>query len=409
MRLMLVKPARRGHRSRNDQTDWRGNMERAEVYIERARQATGLGELGPESYREGLDRLIASARTEARLNQAGTAQLEGMIVMLLMKRLEIEDWYARHPEIDAQEIVSPLMILGLPRTGSTALHCMLGEDPQARVIRNWEGMNPTPPPERATYETDPRIAVMQAHMDRRDVVTPRMKQMLPSTAISPVEDQLIMGYDFKTQIFQAEYRIPSYVEWFNHQADLVPTFEYVKRVLKLLQWRCPPTRWRLKNPTYILFIEALDRVFPDARYCMTHRDVGAVLPSVSDLYYERHKAGTDAPDKHYLGQLNLAWTELGMQRMIDFRAAGNEARFFDIYFAPFQKDPFPVVERLYAFLGEEFTSEARAGMEAWRRDTPREKHGGHSYDAADFGLDPAELRERFRFYSERYDVPVAAY
>lgn len=384
-------------------------MERAEAYIERARQATGLSELGPESYREGLDRLIVSARTEARLNQAGAAQLEGMIVMLLMKRLEIEDWYARHPEIDAQEIVAPLMILGLPRTGSTALHCLLGEDPHARVIRNWEGMNPTPPPERATYETDPRIAVMQGHMDRRDIVTPRMKQMLPSTAISPVEDQLIMGYDFKTQIFQAEYRIPSYVEWFNHQADLVPTFEYVKRVLKLLQWRCPPTRWRLKNPTYILFVDALDQVFPDARYCMTHRDVGAVLPSVSDLYYERHKAGTDAPDKAYLGQLNLDWTELGMQRMIDFRAAGNGQRFFDIYFAPFQKDPFPVIERLYAFLGEEFTPEARAGMEAWRRDTPREKHGGHSYDAADFGLDPAVLRERFRFYSERYDVPVAAY
>ncbi len=384
-------------------------MQRPEVYIERARQATGLGELGGESYREGLERLLDSARLEADLNQAGEAALEGMVTMLLMKRLEIEDWYARHPGIDEQQIVAPLMVLGLPRTGSTALHCLLGEDPEARVMRNWEGMNPTPPPERATYETDPRIAVMQQHMDLRDQVTPRMKQMLPSTATSPVEDQLTMGYDFKSQIFQASMRIPCYVEWLNHEADLVPTFDYVKRVLKLLQWRCPPTRWRLKNPTYSLFIDALDKVFPDARYCMTHRDVAAVIPSVSDLYYEMHSAATDAPDKHWLGEHCTAWTELGMRRMIEFRERGNEARFFDIFFAPFQKDPFPVLEQLYAFLGEEFTPEARARMQAWRDDTPRGKHGGHDYDAADFGLEPAALRERFRFYSERFAVPTAAY
>lgn len=383
-------------------------MQRPEAYIERARQATGLEDLGSDSWREGFERLLDSARLEADLNQAGIAQLDGMVTMLLMKRLEIEDWHARHPEIDEQTIEAPLMILGLPRTGSTALHCLLGEDPAARVMRNWEGMNPTPPPERATYDSDPRIAIMQQHMDLRDRLTPRMKQMLPSTATSPVEDQLIMGYDFKSQIFQASMRIPSYVEWF-YQADLVPTFEYVKRVLKLLQWRCPPTNWRLKNPTYILFIGALDQVFPDARYCMTHRDVAAVIPSVSDLYYEMQKAATDAPDKRWLGRHSAEWTELGMRRMIDFRDAGNEARFFDIYFAPFQKDPFPVLEQLYAFLGEEFTDEARARMAAWRADTPREKHGGHAYDAADFGLDPAELRERFRFYSERFAVPTAAY
>lgn len=384
-------------------------MQRPDVYIERARQATGLGELGSDSYRDGLERLLDSARLEARLNQAGTAALEGLVTMLLMKRLEIEDWYARHPEIDEQRIEAPLMVLGLPRTGSTALHCLLGEDPAARVMRNWEGMSPTPPPERATYETDPRIAVMQQHMDLRDQVTPRMKQMLPSTATSPVEDQLTMGYDFKSQIFQASMRIPSYVAWLYHEADLVPTFEYVKRVLKLLQWRCPPTRWRLKNPSYSLFIDALDQVFPDARYCMTHRDVAAVIPSVSDLYYEMQQAATDAPDKHWLGQHSVEWTELGMRRMIEFRERGNEQRFFDIYFAPFQKDPFPVLERLYAHIGEEFTPEARARMQAWRDDTPRDKHGGHDYDAADFGLDPTELRERFRFYSERFDVPTAAY
>ena len=381
-------------------------MGRVADLLDKARAATGLDDFGDDGFREGLERLVDSADCEAQLNAAGRAMVEGQAIMLLMKRLEIEGWYARHPEIDEQEIVAPLMVLGLPRTGSTALHCLLGEDPAVRVMRNWEAMNPCPPPEAATYDSDPRIAAMQQQMALRDKLTPRMRQMLPSTAVSPTEDQLTMGYDFKSQIFQASFRIPSYAHWLHFEADLEPTFRYVKRVLKLLQWRCPPTRWRLKNPTYSMFITALDTVFPDARYCMTHRDVANVLPSVADLYFEMHKPNTDVPDKAWLGEINAEFCELGMKRMMAFRDAGNEHRFFDIFFAPFQKDPFPTLRELYAFLGEDFTSEAEARMRRWREEQPRDKHGRHEYDASEFGLDTATIRERFRFYSDRYAVPL---
>ena len=383
-------------------------MGQAATLIERARAATGLDNFGAEGWREGLEILLDSARTEARLNLAGEAMLEGQVTMLLARRLEVEDWHARHPEIGAEEIVAPLMVLGLPRTGSTALHCLLGEDPAVRVIRNWEGMEPCPPPETATAATDPRIARMQAIMDRRAALTPRMQQMVPSSATSPVEDQLLMGYDFKSQIFQASFRIPSYSAWLHHQADLVPTFRIVRRVLQLLQWRCPPKRWRLKNPSYSLFIPALDTVFPDARYAMTHRDVASVIPSVSDLFFEMGKINTDSPDKHWMGEVTRESGELGMRRMIAFREAGNERRFFDIHFAPFQRDPFPRLSELYAWLGEDFTDEARARMRAWREATPRDKHGAHEYNAADFGLDQTELRHRFAFYHDRFTVPLGA-
>lgn len=381
-------------------------METAKQLVARAQAATGLSHFGADGWQEGLEILLASARSEARLNAAGEAMLAGQVVMLLSRRLEVEDWYARHPEIDAQEIVAPLMVLGLPRTGSTALHCLLGEDPAVRVIRNWEGMQPCPPPESATADSDPRIAMMQAIMDRRAAVTPRMQQMVPSSATSPVEDQLLMGYDFRSQIFQASFRIPSYVAWLNHRADLVPTFAYVKRVLKLLQWRCPPTRWRLKNPSYSLFIPALDTVFPDARYVMTHRDVADVIPSVSDLYFEMGKINTDAPDKLWMGEVTSESCELGMRRMMAFRDAGNEPRFFDIHFAPFQKDPFPRLAELYAWLGEDFSDAARSRMQAWRDATPKDKHGAHEYNAADFGLDKTALRKRFAFYHDRFAVPA---
>jgi Sulfotransferase family len=382
-------------------------VESAAALIDRATAATGLADFGGDGFREGLEILLHSAETEARLNARGRMALEGQVIDLLSRRLQVEDCYARHPEIGAQQITAPLMVLGMPRTGSTALHCLLGEDPQARVIRNWEGMNPCPPPEYATRHSDPRIAIMQTHMDRRAQLTPRMQQMVPSSATSPVEDQLLMAHDFKSQIFQASYHVPGYVAWFNHQADLVPTFGYVKRVLKLLQWRCPPTRWRLKSPTYTLFITALDEVFPDARYCMTHRDAASVIPSVADLYFEMGKIMSDTPDQLWMGTVNTEFCALGMQRMMAFRDAGNDHRFFDIQFAPFQQDPFPVLAQLYGFLGEDFTARAQARMARWRRSTPRNKHGRHDCDPADFGLDPAALREQFRFYTDRFGVSLA--
>jgi hypothetical protein len=242
-------------------------------------------------------------------------------------------------------------------------------------------------------------------MERRSRLFPRMKAMLLSSATGPTECQTFMGHDFKSQLFQASARIPAYVDWLNHEADLAPTYRYVKRVLKLLQWRCPPTRWRLKNPSHSMFITALDEVFPDARYWMTHRDVGAVVPSVCDLYFEMSKAFSDDVDKVFLAEQNTAWTALGLERVIAFRDAGAEARFFDVHFAPFQKDPFPTLERLYAWLGEPLTGEARARMVAWRAAKPRESYA--ATPPAEFGIDLAALRERFRFYSDRFGVAAA--
>ena len=381
-------------------------MSRVSVLLEQARTATGLRDFGDAGFREGLERLVDSADREAQLNAAGRSMFDGQCVMLLMHRLQIEDWYARHPEIDEQQIVAPLVVLGLPRTGSSALHCLLGEDPAARVVRGWESMHPCPPPEAATQFTDPRIKLTQQQMARRNQITPRMQQMVPSSATSPTEDQLTMGQDFKSQIFQASFHIPSYAHWLFHEADLEPTFIWLKRVLKMLQWRCPPDRWRLKCPTYSLFIDAFDRVFPDTRYCMTHRDVANVLPSVADLYFEMQKPNTDAPNKRWMGQVNFEFCDLGMKRMMAFRDAGNEHRFFDIRFAPFQRDPFPPMQHLYDFIGEEFTPEARARMERWRREQPRDKHGRHEYDPHEFGLDRGAVQAHFRYYSDRFDVPL---
>src|SRR5580658_2475648 len=156
-------------------------MKRADALLERARKETGLERFGAESFREGLERLVQAADTEAHLTQMGAAVFDLSVLDLLKQRLTIEDWFARHPEIEREEIPAPLIGLGLPRTGSTALSCMLAEDPAVRSIRNWEAQAPCPPPEQATQDRDPRIQRSQQMLDRRNQRFPRMKTMVPST------------------------------------------------------------------------------------------------------------------------------------------------------------------------------------------------------------------------------------
>ncbi len=383
-------------------------MESVSALMDRAKAVSGLENFGDGSFREGLGILVDSVQKEAKLSTMGTAAFGGQIVDYLTQRLQVEDWYNRHPEIDEQEIVAPLIGMGLPRTGSSALSHLLGTDPAVRSIRGWEAMQPAPPPIAGMEASDPRIALSEASMERRARLFPRMTGMLPSTATSPTECQTFMGYDFKSQIFQAFVHIPTYVDWLNHRADLVPTYHYVKRVLKLLQWRCPPNRWRLKNPSHSLFITALNEVFPDAGFVMTHRDVANVIPSVADLYYELHSAFSDNVDTLAIGEDTANFCELGMQRMIAFRDAGQNDRFFDIHFGPFQKDPLSVIARLYDWLGEEFTPDVRAGMQAWREEKPIAAQAYERSDMAIFGFEASALRERFRFYSDRFSMTAPA-
>jgi len=383
-------------------------MSRVGTLLDQARSQTGLGSFGEENFREGLEVLVRSLDEEAGLNEAGRVAQDGQIVHFLACRMQVEDWYARHPEIDEQEIVAPVIGLGLPRTGSTAFGCLLGEDPGVRVLRLWEAAQPCPPPETATEHSDPRIATMAAGLARQDIIQPRMKTMLPLSPTSPTECQSFMGYTFKSQQFMATAYIPSYAHWLNHEAEMVSTYRYVKRVLKLLQWRCPPHRWRLKNPSNSLFIDAVDEVFPDARFWMTHRDVAQVVPSVCDLYYEMAKPFTDHVDKLALGRQNVDFTALGQRRVIAFRDdKGQDARFFDIQFATFQADPMPAIAGLYEFLAEDLTDTAKTRMAAWWEASRRKKPAGDRTDPGDFGLDTARLHEVFRFYTDRYGVNLS--
>lgn len=376
-----------------------------DTLVDAACERAGSDDFGPDTWREGLEVLVRSLDTEAALNEMGAAAMADQIVGYLANRLEVEQWYARHPDIDDQQIVAPLFGVGLPRTGSTALSYLLAQDPARRSLRVWEAADPCPPPESATEHTDARIAAAQAGIDFTNEMFPGFAGMLPTEATGPQECLLLLALDFRSLIFEGMALVPTYSDWLL-RCDMEPAYRYHQRVLKLLQWRCPPERWWLKSPAHILSMDALDAVYPDARFVMTHRDVGKVLPSVCALYDTLSSVLTENPDPVAIGAHNVAVWHTGLERLVAFRDDGNDARFHDLAFAAVQQDPMGQVAALYCELGDELTDGARDRMEAWWSASAAERTGPHQFDAAEFGLHLDAVRAQFAFYHDRFDVGV---
>lgn len=372
-----------------------------EPLLDLASERAGASDFGADTWREGLEVLVRSLNDEAGLNELGAAAMTDQIVGHLTNRLKIEAWYAMHPEIDDEEIVAPLFGLGLPRTGSTALSFLLAQDPARRSLRVWEAGQPCPPPETATELIDERIAAAQAGIDFTNEMFPGFAGMLPTAADGPQECLVPMAMEFRSLMFEGMTMIPSYSAWVQH-CDMEPAYRYHRRVLKLLQWRCPPTRWWLKSPAHMLSIEALDAVYPDARFVMTHRAVGDVLPSVCALYDTLARVLADGLAPLDIGAHNMASWRTGLQRLLAFRDSGNEARFFDLAFADVQRDPIGQVESLYGQLGDELSPEARDRMRAWWEKSSEARSGPGHYDGAVFGLDADTVAEQFAFYNDRF-------
>ncbi|HXR34999.1 MAG TPA: sulfotransferase [Candidatus Binataceae bacterium] len=375
---------------------------KVEDLIEAAKARTGLDDFGGDSFREGLDRLVASINSESRLTDLGRLAAPEMLIASLVNRLEVEHWYRLHPEIDEERIVAPLFGVGLPRTGSTALIYMLARDPGTRSLRNWEAEKPCPPPETATEATDPRIAACAANIGVTLQRAPEVGEMLPMEAGGPTECFPLMFLEFKFHAYEAFLHIPSYIEWVNSPScDMEPAYRYHKRVLKLLQWRCPPRRWSLKTPSHMLYIDALNKVYPDARFVMTHRDPVRVLPSLADLLRALRSGILEDPLPRWIGpHIAQEWT-VALRRMIELRDRVGEGRFYDISHRAITSDALAEIRKLYRWLGWDMTAEAAARMGAWQEQNLR---ATRKLRPEDFGLDEASMREQYRFYTDRFSA-----
>lgn len=368
-----------------------------------AREATGLQDFGSDYYREGLERTVHALNTEADLNEIGSVIQHATLSNALIQRLKIEDTYRQHPEIDNEVIAGPVFIIGLPRTGTTALSQLVGADPQFRSLRMWESQAPTPPPESATQHEDPRIAQAEAGLDMLNSMFPLMKTLYNSEATAATECQDLMGMNFRTVHFDGVVRVPGYLRWVLG-CDMGETYAYHRRVLKLLQWHCPPNLWHLKTPVHMFWLDAVIAAYPDAKFMWSHRDPAKVMASVCSLIRYVRSWSSDRDDPAELGAEQLeCWAE-GVRRAMAFRAGIGEGRFADVSFAELQSNPVRTLEVAYQQLGLTFTEDTRESVRRWAAGHRPGSRGEHHPELADFSLTDDRVRASFAEYLDAYDA-----
>ena len=379
----------------------------AETLLERARQSTGLSDFGPDTFREPLARLIASLEEDAGLHALGRTIAATQLTDNLANRLRLHECISKGPAITDRAITRPVFIVGMARTGTSILHELIGQDPTVRVPETWEVSTPTPPPEAASYETDPRIQESEETLAGVDRLIPGFRKMHRMGARLPQEDVSMTSLEFTSMVFEASFRLPSYTAWFHHEADLAPAYALHRRFLQVLQWRCPAERWVLKTPGHLWALENLMAEYPDACLVQTHRDPLQILSSLTSLLTTLRALASDHVDPHDIAR---EWSELNAQAYdasIDARESGllHPSQIIDIHFADFMADPFAAIQRIYEKFNIEYTPKADKQMRAYLEMHTIEQHGKHTHRFEDTGLDLHEARERVKRYQEHFDVP----
>jgi hypothetical protein len=377
-----------------------------EILGEAARR-TGLSDFGGEEWRVGYRVFLEALAGEAQLHFVGRVLARSDVLNWLENRLEMTAARKQHPEIDQERVERPLFITGLPRTGTSILHDLLGHDPAARVPLAWEVRHPCPPPEHASYESDERIARTDEEVRLWCDIVPEYDSMHELGAQIPVECIQITAHEFCSDELSGRHLVPSYAGWLAN-ADLAPAYRFHKQTLKLLQWRTPGQRWVLKAPSHLGALDALLAVYPDARIVWTHRDPLTVMASVASILFSTAWVRSDAVD----GDQVLGW--FTGETCAALLAAGSATRdlrdrdgsqFYDVRYTDLTRDPGETIAGIYSNFGMAFDDKAESAIRSAIHAKPKGRHGSHRYDFSGTGWDPKIERERFRDYQQRYTVP----
>lgn len=374
-----------------------------DALLDKARGQTGLADFGDDRFREGLGVLLKSYDTDACLSLVGRFAAREDTLRLLETRLQLEQDRKRFPGIAKQEIRKPIFIVGLPRSGTTLLHNLLAQDPANRVPMSWEVMFPSPPPERAHYETDPRIEKAENTLRWLDRLAPKFRAIHAVGARLPQECIAITSHAFESPRFHTTHDVVSYQAWLTDR-DLRAAYSFHRRMLQHLQWNCPASRWVLKSPAHLFGLDAIFKTYPDARIVQTHRDPIEVLPSTANLTAVLRRAFSNKINLEDIGiEVTQRWAE-GVRRAMAFRDANMAARdrFLDIRYRELVWDPIATVRCIYARFDMEWTADLEDRMRRFLATNPQYKHGNHDYSLAQFGLVSEDIRCLFQSYCDRF-------
>lgn len=369
----------------------------------RARAARGLEDFGEDDYGEALATLCRSLDEDASLTPIGEAALQQMIVDALEARLMVEDGRRRFPECAEARVERPIVIIGLPRTGTTALHHLMAQDPRLQALEHWIMRAPKPRPARAAWAKDPDFLAAEARVRMMFERSPEMRAIHEIEAHLPDECWNLFAQNFTHSSFEANADVPGFGRWWAAH-DMTPTYRRHLRNVQLIGHREPEKRWLFKDATHLFDPEALFAVYPDACIVQTHRDPVRLIPSVCSLCWSARDALNEGTDARAFGRSTLALWERSIFRMMEARRDRDPAGFFDLSFERFVADPFAAIRAIYDHFGMDYTPEADAAIRRFRAEHPPGRHGHHRYHLEQWGLDPEDIAERFRAYTEAYGI-----
>ncbi len=376
----------------------------ADALHAKASADTGLRDFGPDDYRERLDVYLAALREIDGLHAAGVVNFYGQLLQLLKNRLLFTDLLRRHPEIDDIRTEPPVVIAGLPRTGTTYLHNLLAAPPTFRTMPYWESVEPFPLPSEAALgraEPDPRRARMDVAVGLINTVMPHFPQMHEMTTDHVHEEIQLLANDFSTMFFETLADVPRWRDYYRAH-DQTPHYAYLARQLKAMQFLRGGRRWLLKSPQHLEQVPVLDRVFPGSIVVFTHRDpVPVALSMVAMITYSARMHRSPVP----VEQIAASWIdrlEQMLTALVRDRDTIGPQRSADIRFDDFMADEVGVAERVYALAGEPFTEEARRAVADYLAGHRRGRLGNVETSYETFGLSEDSLRARFAPYVERF-------
>jgi len=376
-----------------------------ESLLQHACRTTGLDDFGDDLWREPLRVLLRSLEEEAQLTLMGRLMTRSDIILWLSTRLKVTDTLNKYPQILDEQIIAPMVIVGLPRSGTSILFELLSQDPAVGVPLMWEALQPCPPPEAATYTTDARIAQADKLFTQWNRVAPQFASMHEMRGDIPAECGLLMAGTFISDHIAALHQTHSYSA-FCIEADFLPVYQYHKTILQILQWKNPRQRWLLKAPEHQVHLDTLLEVYPDARIVQTHRDPIKCMASTTSLMGTLYSMRSDQPFNAQLFD-NIIMGEATAQRLehvIKQRETGivPAANIADSRYQDLMDDPMSCIAKIYRHFGMALSGEAQARMQAYLAAKPQGKFGQHSY-----AVDAARSRDRpmFAHYQQLYDVP----
>ena len=368
---------------------------------EEAIAAVGHDDFGEQSYLEGLRRVLDAYDNEARFHEGGFDMAKYQIAHSLKQRLRTEQLWKQHPEVLDVAIERPIFITGCVRTGSTALHYLVGEDPDLQYMPWWLSSNPQPRPPRDEWEAHPDFRAAQAEMDAMFAVDPSIKAMHFTTAAGPEECRHLLAQSFTDDSYEVNATVPSYEAWY-HDTRHDETYRRHKKLVQLVgSTETLGRRWLLKYPVHVRQIDCLLEVYPDACIVLTHRDPRHVMPSYTNMVATYRSLLEGEIDRPAIARSQMRGWAKAVNRAVKIRDQYGDANFYDLYFDDYVADPVGEVKKMYARFGQEMSEAGERALRAHHDANPQHKHGKHEYSDKGTGLTENEIYEAFGPYMDR--------